>query len=342
MKTFIFGAGASVHAGYPLAARMWGALEDWVRLSHPDDHMFRSVVDNMNASFDMSNSFELVLTDLENRIRSFAGSKSLSQAESYERHIFVQLREAIKSMIPLFFNFLRCGPAKLYEYFATEVLAPGDAVITFNYDLALDREMKRSGKWSVGDGYGFTIDAVNLGNSPCKLLKLHGSTNWRGEVFQGKRGSFQMDWPNLSLGQRPVVDPFELEYLGYCGASDPQWHDGKARIVSLIMPTANKVFFIPTSLGHEWEGFWDSLWSQAGQALSESEEVLLIGYSVPEYDGRARELFATSIAKDAQIKVCCHGGTDGVIESLRRLGLIQARRASAPTFEGWIANAKRE
>lgn len=29
MRTFVFGAGASVHSGYPLASKLWSALERW-------------------------------------------------------------------------------------------------------------------------------------------------------------------------------------------------------------------------------------------------------------------------------------------------------------------------
>jgi hypothetical protein len=68
MKTFIFGAGASVHAGYPLAAELWFAMEDWARATFPESHDFRNAVDTMNAEFDLSKSFELVLTDLDDRI----------------------------------------------------------------------------------------------------------------------------------------------------------------------------------------------------------------------------------------------------------------------------------
>lgn len=343
MRTFIFGAGASVHAGYPLAANLWRAMEGWTRATFPEGHDFRNAVDTMNAEFDLCKSFELVLTDLDDRIEPFLKQRPTTPEGIREKVMLVYLRAAVRAMIPLYFNSFRSQPADLYRVFAEDVLVPGDAVITFNYDLALDREMKRAGKWRIANGYGFEIGNVSLGDSPCKLFKLHGSTNWRGELFQGSEGFGQTSWTDLSLGQRPIIDPSEFEFLEYSNASDPQGHNGRVRIESIVMPAANKKFYSETSLGREWEGFWDSLWLQAGGALNSSNEVYLIGYSVPEYDTRARNLIARRVDTGAEIRVCCHNGTAGVLESLRKLrrfGDIDVQPACATTFAGWLSSMK--
>src|ERR1035437_2741729 len=209
MRAFIFGAGASVPAGYPLAAELWHVMERWTRATFPEGHKFRDAVDMMNAEFDLRKSFELVLTDLDGRIESFPKEKPTGPEGKLERAILIQLRASVNAMIPACFNSLRSQPAELYGIFASHVLACGDAVITFNYDLALDRETKRAGKWNIGNGYGFEIDSISLGDSPCKLFKLHGSTNWRGELFRGSEGFGQTSWEDLSLAQRPVIDPSE-------------------------------------------------------------------------------------------------------------------------------------
>lgn len=339
MKTFIFGAGASVHAGYPLASALWDAMERWVRANFSEPSYLRSAVDTMNAEFDVSKSFELTLTDLDNRIEQLSRSESLAPDSIREKVLLVYLRDAVKSMIRLYFDAVRSQSADIYRTFASHVLMPGDAIITFNYDLALDRELKRSGKWNIGDGYGFTINGSSFGNSPCKLLKLHGSTNWRGELFKDLSGFFQGGWNDMSLGQRPSIDRSEFEYLGYTSFSDPECHDARTRVESMIMPTANKRFYIETSLGREWEGFWDSLWLQASAALEQSEEVHIIGYSAPKYDTRARDLLAASIHERARIRVCCRSGTSGVIASLKELLHLRnvvIQPACSTTFDDWV------
>lgn len=146
MKTFIFGAGASAHAGYPLASELWRAMEGWAQATFPEDHDFRNAVDTMNAEFDLSKSFELVLTDLDDRIEPLLKERPTTAEGIREKVMLVYLRLAVKTMIPAYFNSLRSQPAELYRVFANGMLAPGDAVITFNYDLALDREMKRARK----------------------------------------------------------------------------------------------------------------------------------------------------------------------------------------------------
>ncbi|MFZ0739184.1 MAG: hypothetical protein WBL70_18295 [Candidatus Acidiferrales bacterium] len=340
MRTFVFGAGASVHAGYPLAPDLWRAIERWVLATCSEGHNFRSAVDTMNAEFDVSKSFELVLTDLDNRIQRLLNARPTTTEAKFEKFKFVYLPDILKSIIRFYFDSLRSEPAELYRVFADDVLAEGDAVITFNYDLAIDRELKRSGKWSIGNGYGFTIDRAAFGDSPCKLFKLHGSTNWRGELFQGATGFSQGDLINKSIGLRPVIDRSEFEYLGYSDAWDPRCHNGQIRIESVVLPTLNKRFFNETSLGREWESFWDSLWFQAGDGLAHSDEVHIIGYSVPEFDARARELLGAKIGDGARVSVCCRRGTSTVIESLRQL--TRSRRvdvgaACSDTFDDWVS-----
>ncbi len=339
MRTFIFGAGASVHAGYPLAANLWRAIEPWVSATFPEGHDLRVAVDTMKAEFDLARPFELVLTDLDSRIEPFLRTRPTPREDMWEKVKLVTLRHAMRSMIPLYFNSVRSQAAELYRVFAADMLAPGDAIITFNYDLALDRELRRSGKWSIGDGYGFDIDSPAFGSSPCKLFKLHGSTNWRGELFQGSLGFGQVSPEEWSLGQRPIIDPSEFEYLEYTNVSDPRCHSGRVRIESIVMPTAQKGFYNETSYGREWEGFWNSLWLQAGEALVASNEIHLIGYSVPEFDTRAVELLATGISKIASVSVCCRSGTGGVVKSLKRLGIPQAQPAPAITFEALVSSA---
>jgi hypothetical protein len=337
VRTFIFGAGASLHAGYPLASDLWREMERWTRGTFAEQHAFREAVETMNAEFDLSKSLELVLTDLDSRIDSILAKPRRTREECDAKAKFVDiLRPAVKAMIPAYFDSLRQTPAELYRLFANDVLMPGDAVITFNYDMAVDRELRRAGKWSIGEGYGFGIGGPFLRDSPCKLLKLHGSVNWLGQLFQGRSGFGQVDPLDLSLGQRPIIDRSSFEYLGYTNMSDPLQGCNGPVVQSLIMPTANKRFFQETSSGRQWESFWDGLWCQAGKALRASNEVYLIGYSIPEFDVRAREMLVASV-ETAAIKVCCRRATGNVIDSLKRLVHAEVQPACATDFEGWIS-----
>jgi hypothetical protein len=336
MRTFIFGAGASCHAGYPLASDMWRALERWVHGPPSPEISFVTALQEINARFDFSRSFELALSDFDDRIEQLSKPESISSRDLKEKLSLQGLRHTLTCIILRYFDSLRSHPAEVYETFAKNVLTPGDAMITFNYDIALESALMRSGKWSVGNGYGFTIDVGSFGTSACKFLKLHGSTNWRGQLFQNRPGAGGVSLQNLSLGKRPVIPNREMEYLGYANISDPEACNGGRGVECLIWPTAKKRFFTPTSYGREWEGFWNLLWSQASGALNASEEVVLIGYSAPEYDSRARRLLATLAHSRASIKVCCHTATTSVVESLQKLGLTHAQATRATRFEDWL------
>jgi hypothetical protein len=335
MKTFIFGAGASVHAGYPLATQLRLDMERWAKTNYSEDHRFREAVRSMHDAFGPE-PFESVLTLLNERIELLSTIETRTDQETIEKFHSFQLRDTVKEMLCEFFDSLREQPADLYSIFANDILEPEDSVITLNYDLLLERKAKRAGKWSVGTGYGFEIPGFE--DSPCKILKLHGSTNWCGELFQGFLGGIvQSNLP--SLGYRPGIPKAEFDFLGYENASDPEYHEGKVKIRAFILPAANKQFFVNASDGRQWKEFWDSLWSQAGHALKRSEEVYLIGYSIPENDSRVRELIRSEVRSDVPVKICCHSGTDDIVRSLRELGK-NAQSAEHPTFERLMASMK--
>ena len=107
------------------------------------DYHFLNVFHTMNEEFDLSKSFELVLTELNNRI------EPLLPASKNERR-----ETKIKSYayLPAGHNpthhpdLLQFHPRLDLKQTFTRALqmkhsAPGDAVITFNYDASLDREL---------------------------------------------------------------------------------------------------------------------------------------------------------------------------------------------------------
>jgi hypothetical protein len=149
------------------------------------------------------------------------------------------LQEAIREQ----FNAIRTAPTALYDRLAC-VIRPGDAVITFNYDQAVERALRAVGLWDLKTGYGFPIEDGATG-SRVEVLKLHGSTNWRALLHRGFTEGYFAGNGN-SIGDRPVF-PFrpDLEYLGYPDFTDPGCR-GLDIIYSdpaLILPALPKQFF---------------------------------------------------------------------------------------------------
>ena len=67
MVTFVFGAGASVHAGYPLTASLGDHLLDWARKN--DAFMWRGHLEELFAQYGGLADLERILTELYERPR---------------------------------------------------------------------------------------------------------------------------------------------------------------------------------------------------------------------------------------------------------------------------------
>jgi hypothetical protein len=219
-----------------------------------------------------------------------------------------------------------------YERFAREIARPEDSIITFNYDVALDSKLRESGKWSIGDGYGFPIEGLPTG-SPVKILKLHGSINWLAILFGGMPGSaIPASGP---FGSRPVFGTDDLTMLGYSGVSDPRFRRPAGAVSPFILPTNRKRFFFDTNLGRQWELFWRRLWSAAKRAVQGSERIVVCGYGMCRIDRRGRNLLLRG-KLDGGIEVCC--GTDSplIVQEIQDHGR-RAYMAEQTLFEQWVA-----
>jgi len=171
--------------------------------------------------------------------------------------------------------------------------------------------------------------------SKVKVLKLHGSINWYGLIFGGSKGFGSS--PSV-YGDRPaVVIQDDLHYLGYDCLKDPKSAHLSCMSANsaLILPVANKRFYYETAFGKEWERFFNHLWQQAETALKETQEIVIVGYSLPRFDKRARCLLLCSSNLTAAVAVCCAAQTPKIREeflthSFRRVDVTYS------TFEEWL------
>ena len=334
MTTYILGAGASAHAGYPLGTQLWARLVAWVIEHSPADEPCRRHLDLIAALHGPVSDAEELLTNISLGRGAFAHLTERDQKS---------LRRFSRDAIRRFFRHDRRLEASLYKDLATRLVELGDVIITFNYELALERQLRLATiesngppKLELPDGYGFPMPAGNMASSAVTVLKLHGSVNWLGQLFGGKEHGDYFCATN-SIGIRPVLDPLDQEYLGYpaCPPIDPEFKGGSYdNGIAVILPTLEKRFEVPTSYGAEWRPFWDHIWSRAGFALGQAEKVVVIGYSLREADLRARELILGSANKDADVVVCCGAQSDALKERFLNHGFHYVR--SAGTFENWL------
>ncbi len=315
MVTYVLGAGASVHAGYPLASNLGNELRKWLHATKTSDHEHRIHIDQIHEFYGGLGNIEEILTDLDECLPG-------SLAATIPTHIRPLLLSGFREATREFFNDIRQRPAPLYNQLARERIKPDDVVVTFNYDMACERELRQTGLWEVGDGYGFSLGLGSIPPSQVKLLKPHGSTNWFGLYFRGRRGFTQF---SSVLDSRPTLyfRP-DMEFLGYPnGIADPQGagiHQSSG-LSAMIMPTLHKRFYVPITGGsREWEPFWDDIWSQAEQALQSSAKIVIVGYSMPTADERAIELLLKHSNPDAEILVFSGSRTNAICEDFRKSG----------------------
>jgi hypothetical protein len=340
MTTYVLGAGASRNAGYPLARTMASELLQWMKIpAHDQDSYaarYPATAQFMEETFAPIGDVEDLVTAIHERIDAFENGTREQRAK---RTLIANEYGVFKQAVRAWFGEIQHGVAlasPAYRDFARDIIVPGDCIITFNYDVSLDRELRLAGKLEIGDGYGFPIESLP-GKSPTKMLKLHGSTSWLALLFGGMTSGFSMGQLGNTLGSRPVIARNELSFLGYAGAVDPMFARGGAALPVMIFPARSKEFYFAPNTGIEYTEFWDDLWRQAAAALRLANRVVICGYSLNSIDERARKLLLNAPKKDAEVVVASGDDTERIVGEYRQEGYPRAAAAEEVLFQQWVA-----
>jgi hypothetical protein len=217
MTTYVLGAGASHDAGYPLAKTMASELLSWMKnTKHPSDSYAAQYPDTarfFEEKFDPVQNIEDLMTKIQELIKRY---ESGTREQRAERTVVANEYGVLQTAVRAWFAEIQRRAASspiAYQTFAREMVARGDCMITFNYDVSLERELKLAGKFEAGDGYGFPIETLPA-KSATTVLKLHGSTSWLALLFGGRTSGFFQVQPGGTFEPRPVIAKNELSYLG--------------------------------------------------------------------------------------------------------------------------------
>lgn len=191
----------------------------------------------------------------------------------------------IRSCIQTYLYLALMGPhreGQLLERFV-EHLGEDDSVMTFNYDLVVERALFQRGLWNPEDGYGFSFEKfpeVGSGQdfvTKVPIFKLHGSLNWTGYGFgqpKAEQVFFYDDGSPIFAGYlKDDTPPLSREV--YQGKHGGIW----------MMPSFVKEFAVPEFL---------TVWDHAAKALRGAERIVIVGYSLPEADSAACVLLGTN------------------------------------------------
>ena len=158
-----------------------------------------------------------------------------------------------------------------------------DTIISFNYDCLIDHSLRKhgDGKWNPRYGYCLPIPrgrGGSIGESPwqpgtpssgkqtIRLLKLHGSANFR-----------RVSDAQFRLKQRPYTRQ-------------------RGNLKFEIIP--------PESVKRFDEGVFGKLWRRAARELHRATSLVVVGYSFPLSDQHTSALFRLAIRAHALKKVC--------------------------------------
>jgi len=341
MTTYVLGAGASRDAGYPLAKTMGSDLLQWMENAKhaPDSYAagYPATAHFLEETFGPVENVEDLVTAIQTLIGEYEnGTREQREKRALVAHEYGVFKNAVRA----WFAEIQQGVAlnsSAYQGLARNIVVPGDCIVTFNYDVSLDRELRLAGKFEVGNGYGYAIESLP-GESATKILKLHGSTSWLAVLFGGTTSGVSQFHPGNTLGARPVIANDELSFLGYVDTIDPAFARGGAALPVMIFPARSKDFYFGANTGIEYEGFWDELWRQADVALQLSARIVICGYSLLPVDERARKLLLNAPKKDAEIVVASGDDTYRIVKEYQKAGYARAMPAAKVLFQEWIAS----
>ncbi|MDP3723760.1 MAG: hypothetical protein Q8R91_09740 [Candidatus Omnitrophota bacterium] len=185
-------------------------------------------------------------------------------------------------------------------------LDPTDAVISFNWDLIMDKALADSGRWNEWAGYApmtfNRIDDVERcrdGVGPTRdhfrhpseltYLKLHGSLNW---------------WWRPT---RRTPEPEELNRIEQQETHPQRYvcslftsHVNRGNLTSAVHGSVGRPYkqlLIPPTMHKNYETF-QPLWVRAEEVLARAKELVIVGFSFAPADTQAQWLLHRGLAQN--------------------------------------------
>lgn len=306
---FILGAGASREAGAPLMSDFLDIAQDLLvegRLSNDTKH-FQGVFELLAELQIVHSKSSLDLNNIESIFGAIEMSKIIGRLVSREQH---EIEIALDSIRRLIVRTLEetvkftvtngeIQPHSSYEKFSDLVLELIErrnrrvSIITFNYDIALDIALHRSGlKINYMIPGKLHTDGVNL-------LKLHGSINWGRCANQECNSIVPHEIDRFLRSYQP---PYSSQVV----RKDHRVHisDSLAKLqhCNQQIRGSDSVLIPPTWNKSDYHGMLAKVWSEAADSLNSARYIYVMGYSLPESDAFFRYLFALGTAGKSRIQ----------------------------------------
>ena len=307
-KVYVLGAGFSRDAGLPLQAGIIEKIRARGDIAHP---LLREIL----SEGDKSPRLEDVFTLFDQAVsrQQYCLGHTWQQIEQVRRELLYNILCVFHESTPPM-NAAKC---QRYCAFAAHLIAErvqaGDtdkfSIISLNWDCLFENAVYHCIRevGMVGDmDLDYCCYTTPLGGSPhtpsilqkakgivnLKLMKLHGSVNWLScpncnRMYTGV-GSDERDWDRYVF---PQACPECKKFLGKLGEASGRTPPNLEPFI--ITPTFLKVFDNPHI---------QMTWHNAYLDLAAADDVVFIGYSLPEADYHLRTLLRRSIRPEARIR----------------------------------------
>jgi hypothetical protein len=197
------------------------------------------------------------------------------------------------------------------------------------YDLIVEKGLWLKDKWTFLDGYGLAKNINDFqdtwgGKYPSdkpteslvKVYKLHGSLGWIYDDLDEQIIFIGM--PNYFPGYAGLFCERNLHTVG------AKWDEG----TTFIEPSYLKRFKCTPVLG---------IWERAFQALQQTNELIIIGYSLPEADVAAQVFLASAVRTSKIQSITVIDPCGSVFDKFCALFGKEIVKKEMP-FEKWIKN----
>ncbi len=304
---FILGAGCSKLAGAPLMKEFLDTasyLHSSGKVHNKSEH-FERVFKAIGSLQAVHSKAQLDLYNIESIFNAFEIANTIKKLPGYEADeipkVIDSLKEVIVATLENTVIFPPIGEGigipRPYDYFMEALSYISNeasphrtvSIITFNYDVAIDIALYKS-----GIAYDYCIDKKDSTVIP--LLKLHGSLNW---------ASRRKDNTIITLELRDYFQHYSLKFPGH--HTEIRIPIGSQLNEYFTKYTEEEVNSEPVIVPPTWNkadhySSINSVWARAASELGEAEYIFIIGYSLPETDTFFRLLYALGTVSHTPLK----------------------------------------
>ncbi len=291
---------------------------------------------------------EQLLQSLETTT-TFLYQKALSSSPRSDAHnAFLSMLSLLGKVLANTTNPLQIGPRSLiYRFFLNEISRLSNpehlSIITFNYDLVIERTLSIIGEKQHFDAFSFpnSYRLTKVAGTPgihglapfpsstprskgITLLKLHGSMNWQSVHTSTSPNPSALLQPNRELN---VVNAMNI-------GADLSWTRKRRRVYL-------KPIIVPPVSGKRgmMHNVVQELWGIAANLLREADRIVITGYSCPPLDLEARFLISENLRANTSKRVYVIDPNAEV--AARYVDLCGVEHLTIySSIKAWVADAK--